>query len=212
MQGQALAPGIIKLKDLNGDGIVNELDRTVIGNANPKFTGGFNNQFSYKGFDASVFVNFVYGNDVYNANKLEFTSAINPLSNMLGLMNDRYRTIDANGVAITDLEVSRSVNQNAQIWQPTRQLFTHSWAIEDGSFLRINNLTLGYSLPKALISRAKLTQLRFYVTTSNLYTFTKYTGYDPEANTRRATGLTPGVDYAAYPRSRAFLFGINLAL
>ena len=212
VQGQALAPGIIKLKDVNGDGVVNELDRTVIGNANPKFTGGFNNQFAYKGFDASVFVNFVYGNDVYNANKLEFTTSINPLSNMLGLMNDRYRTIDANGVPITDLEVSRNVNQNAQIWQPTRQLFTHSWAIEDGSFLRINNLTLGYSLPKALISRAKLTQLRLYVTTNNLYTFTKYTGYDPEANTRRATGLTPGVDYAAYPRSRAFLFGINLAL
>ncbi|ALW83967.1 SusC/RagA family TonB-linked outer membrane protein [Hymenobacter sedentarius] len=212
VQGQTLAPGIIKLKDLNGDGIVNELDRTVIGNANPKLTGGFNQQFTYKGFDASVFLNFVYGNDVYNANKLEFTSAINPLSNMLALMNDRYRTIDANGAPITDPNTSRDLNQNAQIWQPTRQLFTHSWAIENGSFLRVNNVTLGYSLPKALISRAKLTQLRFYVTTNNLYTFTKYTGYDPEANTRRATGLTPGVDYAAYPRSRAFLFGVNLAL
>ena len=212
VQGQALAPGIIKLKDINGDGIVNELDRTVIGNANPKLTGGFNQQFTYKGFDASVFLNFVYGNDVYNANKLEFTSAINPLSNMLALTNDRYRTIDANGAPITDPNTSRDLNKNAQIWQPTRQLFTHSWAIENGSFLRVNNVTLGYSLPKALISRAKLTQLRFYVTTNNLYTFTKYTGYDPEANTRRATGLTPGVDYAAYPRSRAFLFGVNVAL
>ncbi|GAB3581402.1 SusC/RagA family TonB-linked outer membrane protein [Hymenobacter daeguensis] len=217
VQGQAVAPGIIKLKDISGpngvpDGVVNEFDRTVIGNANPKLTGGFNNQFSYKGFDASIFVNFVYGNDVYNANKLEFTSAINPLSNMLALMNDRYRTIDGNGNLITDPAVSRDLNQNAQIWTPTRQLFTHSWAIEDGSFLRINNLTLGYSLPKTLISKAKLTQLRFYVTANNLYTFTKYTGYDPEANTRRSTGLTPGVDYAAYPRSRAFLFGVNLAL
>jgi TonB-linked SusC/RagA family outer membrane protein len=212
VQGQTVAPGIIKLKDINNDGVVNELDRTVIGNANPKLTGGFNQQFSYKGFDASLFLNFVVGNDVYNANKLEFTSAINPLSNMLGLMNDRYRTIDNSGNLITDPNVSRDLNQNAQIWQPTRQLFTHSWAIEDGSFLRINNLTLGYSLPKTLISKAKLTQLRFYVTANNLYTFTKYTGYDPEANTRRATGLTPGVDYAAYPRSRAFLFGVNLAL
>ncbi|RYU77236.1 SusC/RagA family TonB-linked outer membrane protein [Hymenobacter persicinus] len=212
VQGQPVAPGIIKLKDLNGDGVVNDLDRTVIGNANPKFTGGFNQQFAYKGFDASVFLNFVYGNDVYNANKIEFTSAINPLSNMLDLMTDRYRTIDNNGNAITTLDGFRDANQNAKIWQPTRQLFTHSWAIEDGSFLRVNNVTLGYSLPKALISRAKLNQVRFYVTTNNLYTFTKYTGYDPEANTRRATGLTPGVDYAAYPRSRAFLFGINLGL
>ncbi|WBO85462.1 SusC/RagA family TonB-linked outer membrane protein [Hymenobacter yonginensis] len=212
VQGQPVMPGIIKLKDLNGDGVVNDLDRTVIGNANPKFTGGFNQQFAYKGFDASVFLNFVYGNDIYNANKIEFTSAVNPLSNMLDITSDRYRTIDANGAPITTLDGFRQANPDAKLWQPTRQLFTHSWAIEDGSFLRVNNVTLGYSLPKELISRAKLTQVRFYVTGNNLYTFTKYTGYDPEANTRRATGLTPGVDYAAYPRSRALLFGINLGL
>ena len=212
VSGQAVAPGVIKLKDVNGDGVVNELDRTVIGNANPKLTGGFNQQFAFKGLDASVFLNFVYGNDVYNANKLEFTSAINPLSNMLDLTTNRYRTIDPNGAAITTLDGFRQANTNATLWQPTRQLFTHSWAIEDGSFLRLNNLTLGYSLPKTLISHAKLTQLRFYVTASNLYTFTNYTGYDPEVNTRRDTGLTPGVDYAAYPRSRAFLFGLNLGL
>jgi TonB-linked SusC/RagA family outer membrane protein len=212
VQGQPVMPGVIKLKDLNGDGVVNDLDRTVIGNANPKFTGGFNQQFAYKGFDASVFLNFVYGNDIYNANKIEFTSAVNPLSNMLDITTDRYRTIDANGAPITTLDGFRQANPDAKIWQPTRQLFTHSWAIEDGSFLRVNNVTLGYSLPKELISRAKLTQVRFYVTGNNLYTFTSYTGYDPEANTRRATGLTPGVDYAAYPRSRALLFGINLGL
>ncbi|WBA42440.1 SusC/RagA family TonB-linked outer membrane protein [Hymenobacter canadensis] len=212
VQGQPVMPGIIKLKDLNGDGVVNDLDRTVIGNANPKLTGGFNQQFAYKGFDASVFLNFVYGNDIYNANKIEFTSAVNPLSNMLDITSDRYRTIDANGAPITTLDGFRQANPDAKLWQPTRQLFTHSWAIEDGSFLRVNNVTLGYSLPKELISRAKFTQVRFYVTGNNLYTFTKYTGYDPEANTRRATGLTPGVDYAAYPRSRALLFGVNLGL
>ncbi|WP_400192992.1 SusC/RagA family TonB-linked outer membrane protein [Hymenobacter sp. B81] len=207
-----LEPGVIKLKDVNGDGAVTDADRTVIGNANPKFVGGLNQQFAYKGFDASIFLNWVVGNDVYNANKIEFTSAINPVSNMLDVMNERWRTLDANGQRFANAEAARAANQNARIWQPTRQLFLHSWAIEDGSFLRINNLTLGYSLPKALIARVKMTQVRFYATANNVYTFTKYTGYDPEANTRRGSPLTPGVDYAAYPRSRAFLFGVNLSL
>ena len=88
----------------------------------------------------------------------------------------------------------------------------HSWAIEDGSFLRLNNVTIGYSLPKALSAKARLTQLRFYVTGNNLYTRTKYSGFDPEANTRRTSPLTPGVDYAGYPRSRLLLFGVNLSL
>jgi hypothetical protein len=104
------------------------------------------------------------------------------------------------------------VNQNATIWQPTRQPFFHSWAVESGSFLRLNNITVGYSLPKDLIAKVKLTQLRFYVTANNLYTFTKYSGYDPEVNTRRSSPLTPGVDYGGYPRSRLLLFGVNLSL
>ncbi|PJJ58745.1 SusC/RagA family TonB-linked outer membrane protein [Hymenobacter chitinivorans] len=210
--GQQVTPGTIKLKDINGDGVVDANDRTVIGNANPKFTGGLNQQFTYKQFDASIFLNFVYGNDVYNANKIELTSylANTQLSNGLAVMKDRYRQIDENGALITDLESTRRVNQNASIWTPTRTLFPHSWAIEDGSFLRINNLTLGYTLPKTVSGYAKLSQARFYVTLNNLYTFTKYTGYDPEVNTRRSTPLTPGVDYAAYPRSRAFLAGLNL--
>jgi len=212
VQGQTVAPGIVKLKDLDGNGVVNDLDRTVIGNANPKLTGGLNQQFTYKGFDASIFVNFVLGNDIYNANKLEFTTATSPFTNLLGVMKDRYRTIDANGVPITDPATSQQVNQNAKIWQPTRQLFVHSWAIEDGSFLRLNNITLGYSLPKTLIQRIKLTQLRFYVTANNIYTFTKYSGYDPEVNTRRNSPLTPGMDFAGYPRSRVLLVGLNLSL
>ncbi|SNC66328.1 TonB-linked outer membrane protein, SusC/RagA family [Hymenobacter gelipurpurascens] len=213
--GETVArPGQIKLKDLNGDGVIDDKDQTVIGNANPKLTGGLNQQFTYKNFDASVFVNFVLGNDVYNANKIEFTSntANTVFSNVLDVMSDRYRTINADGTPITDLGTLNQVNQNADIWTPTRNYFLHSWAVEDASFLRINNLTLGYTLPKTLTTRAKVQQLRFYVTLNNLYTFTNYTGYDPEVNTRRATPLTPGVDYAAYPRSRAFLFGLNLSL
>ncbi len=215
--GEEITPGTIKLQDVNGDGKVNTDDRQIIGNANPKFTGGLNQQFRYKNFDASVFMNFVYGNNIYNANKIDLTTNLtgNVLANSLTLMKDRYREIDEKGNIITDLETSRRLNQNAQIWTPQRTVFLHSWAIEDGSFLRISNLTVGYSLPKTVAAYAKLQQARFYVTLNNLYTFTKYTGYDPEVNSRRGTttkpqNLTPGVDYAAYPRSRAFLFGINL--
>lgn len=210
-----LSIGSLKLRDVNGDGQITEADKTVIGNSNPKMTGGLNQQFTYKGFDASLFFNFVLGNDIYNANKIEFTTstANTPYANLLSDMNNRVRYTDSNGALITDANTFNQVNANATIWSPVRgNYLLHSYAIENGSFLRLNNVTLGYSLPKGLLSRAKVQTLRFYVTLNNLYTFTKYSGYDPEVNTRRATPLTPGVDYAAYPRSRAFLFGLNLGL
>ncbi|MGY2132231.1 SusC/RagA family TonB-linked outer membrane protein [Hymenobacter sp. HD11105] len=212
--GVVAQPGLLRLKDQNGDGLINEEDQVVIGNANPKMVGGLNQQFTYKNFDASIFLNFVLGNDVYNANKIEFTTntANTVFSNVLDDMNSRYRITETDGTFITSAERLSEINQDANIWRPTSSYFLHSWAVEDGSFLRINNVTMGYTLPKALTERAKVQQLRFYVTLNNLYTFTKYTGYDPEVNTRRNTPLTPGVDYAAYPRSRAFMFGVNLSL
>jgi TonB-linked SusC/RagA family outer membrane protein len=213
--GTAVSVGSLKLRDVNGDGQITEADKTIIGNSNPKMVGGLNQQFTYKGFDASVFVNFVLGNDIYNANKIEFTTstANTSYANLLTDMNNRVRYIDNNGALITDANTFNQVNANATIWSPVRgNYLLHSYAIESGSFLRLNNITVGYSLPKGLLSRAKVQTLRFYVTLNNLYTFTKYSGYDPEVNTRRSTPLTPGVDYAAYPRSRAFLFGLNLGL
>jgi TonB-linked SusC/RagA family outer membrane protein len=213
--GTAVAIGSLKLRDVNGDGQITEADKTIIGNSNPKMVGGLNQQFTYKGFDASVFVNFVLGNDIYNANKIEFTTstANTSYANLLTDMNNRVRYTDNNGALITDANTFNQVNANASIWSPVRgNYLLHSYAIESGSFLRLNNITVGYSLPKGLLSRAKVQTLRFYVTLNNLYTFTKYSGFDPEVNTRRNTPLTPGVDYAAYPRSRAFLFGLNLGL
>jgi TonB-linked SusC/RagA family outer membrane protein len=213
--GTAVALGTLKLRDVNGDGQITESDKTVIGNSNPKMVGGLNQQFTYKGFDASVFLNFVLGNDIYNANKIEFTTstANTSYANLLSEMNNRVRYTDNNGVLITDANTFNQVNANATLWSPVRgNYLLHSYAVESGSFLRVNNITVGYSLPKGLLSRAKVQTLRFYVTLNNLYTFTKYSGYDPEVNTRRSTPLTPGVDYAAYPRSRAFLFGLNLGL
>lgn len=206
-------PGMLKFKDTNGDNVIDDKDRGIIGNTQPKFFGGLNQQFSYRNFDLSIFLNFQVGNDVYNANKLEFTSGYTVNSNLLSSMNDRWRTVDENGVVVTDPAALAKLNENAKLWAPLRSassFYVHSWAIEDGSFLRVNNITLGYSLPSKLLKKAKIENFRVYATVNNLAVWTRYTGYDPEVNTRRSTPLTPGVDYSAYPRSRAFICGLNL--
>ena len=104
------------------------------------------------------------------------------------------------------------MNQNATIWTPTRSYFLHSWAIEDGSFLRVNNITLGYTLPKALISRAKLHAAALLRDAEQPLHLHQVLGLRPRGEHPPRHPLTPGVDYAAYPRSRAFLFGVNLSL
>lgn len=208
-------PGVLKFKDLNGDSVINDKDRTIIGNANPKFFGGLNQQFTYKNFDLNIFVNFQVGGDVYNANKLEFTSGYTPNANLLSLMNERWTNINAAGQVVKDPAELAALNANAKIWTPSKQansFILHSWAIEDGSFLRINNVTLGYTLPTSLVKKARIQKLRIYGTVNNLHVFTKYSGYDPEVSTRRSSGVTPSVDYSAYPRSRSFIIGVNLSL
>jgi hypothetical protein len=148
-------PGSLKLKDLNGDGVVDlDYDKKILGTSQPKFFGGLNQQFSYINFDMSIFVNFVYGNSVYNANKIEFSNGYVPNSNLLAIMDNRFTNIDANGNTVKDPTQLAALNANAKIWSPlisSGAFYLHSWAIEDGSFLRINNITLGYTLaPKAL--------------------------------------------------------------
>ncbi len=210
-----IQPGVLKFKDLNGDSLITEKDRKIIGNANPKFFGGLNQQFVYKNFDLSIFLNFQVGGDVYNANKLEFTSGYTPNANLLALMNERWTNINSSGQIVTDPVELAALNVNAKIWSPSKQansFILHSWAIEDGSFLRINNVSLGYTLPVSLLSKAKIQKLRIYGTVNNLHVFTNYSGYDPEVSTRRSSGVTPGVDYSAYPRSRSYIIGLNLSL
>lgn len=210
-------PGDLKLKKLSNTGgdFITTDDRTVLGSAQPKFIGGFNQQFAYKGFDLSLFMNFSVGNKVYNANKIEFTTQyLYRDNNMLTLVNNRFRRFDDNGALVTDPAQLEALNANATFWTPPLgQYFLHSFAIEDGSFLRISNLTFGYSLPEAMLKKTRtISKLRVFATVNNLLTITGYTGYDPEANTRRSNPLTPGVDYAAYPRNRFFVAGLNLTL
>lgn len=206
-------PGIIKYKDLNGDTIVNSTDERIIGNANPKFFGGLNQQFVYKNFDLSIFINFQYGNDIVNDNKLEFGSGYTPNANLLSIENKRWRTVDANGNVVTDPKALEALNKNATLWQPITTgsaFYPQSYAIEDGSFIRLNNISFGYTLPEKMTKKAGIQRFRAYVTLNNLAVLTNYSGYDPEVNTRRSTPMTPGVDYSAYPRSTSYIFGVNV--
>jgi TonB-linked SusC/RagA family outer membrane protein len=209
-------PGDMKFKKLNTSDtsdLINETDMTVIGNALPKFTGGWNNQFAYRNFDLSIFVYFSIGNKVYNANKIEYTGQYNYRdNNVLDIMENRWKWYDDNGQLVTDPAQLATMNANTEYWTPSRGQYTpQSFAIEDGSFLRISNITLGYTFPDKWLKKTRIiSKFRIYGTVNNLYTFTNYSGFDPEANTRRSTPLTPGVDFAAYPRSRFFLAGLNI--
>ncbi len=210
-------PGTIKYKDQNGDNVIDaENDKVVIGNATPKHSGGFNLTARYKGFDLSAFFNWVYGNSIYNANKLYFSMSATgyTFKNLLAGMSSENRFIyhdKVTGALVSDPAELQELNKNSKTWAASYNYgHLHSWVIEDGSFLRLNNLVLGYSIPKEIVNRLRINSLRIYGTFYNIWTWTKYTGFDPEVDTRRSTPLTPGIDWNAYPRSRTFNFGLNL--
>ena len=212
-----MRPGAPKYKNMDGskDNKVTAADRRIIGNAAPDFTGGFNLSGFFKGLDFSANFNFMIGNQVYNANKVEFTSSRKYYnSNLINMMDvdKRWTNVDwTTGELITDAATLRSVNAGKTMWNPAIGSAVFSdWAVEDASFLRLQTVTVGYSLPEELIEKASLSKVRFYVTGTNLFCLTKYSGYDPEVDTRRSTPLTPGVDYSAYPKSIGFVAGVNI--
>jgi TonB-linked SusC/RagA family outer membrane protein len=210
------APGVMKLKDVKTDGVITIDDRGIIGNANPKHTGGIILNGYVYGFDLAAAFSWSYGNDIYNANKIEYTSSSPRYQyrNLSTIMADgqRWTNIDpTNGNLVTDPAALASLNANTTMWSPYMDRFVFSdWAVEDGSFLRLNTLTLGYTVPSSLTNRLHIQSLRLYATAYNVFILTDYTGFDPEVSTRRNTALTPGVDYSAYPRSRQLVFGLNL--
>lgn len=191
-----------------------EADRTVIGNTTPKFSGGFGLSATYKDFDLSMFFNFMYDFDVLNANQVMLTTWADNRENNFSMdiaSDKRWRNFDDMGNEIRySPEILAEFNKNATMWNPTSigRPICMSYAIEDGSFLRLNSITLGYTLPKNLTKKVALNKVRFYVSGSNLFTLTGYSGYDPEVNI--ATGLTPNIDYDRYPRSRTYTFGAQL--
>ena len=208
-----LRPGAMKLKDITGDGRVTIDDKSIIGNATPVGSGGINLTGYVYGFDFSANFNYVFGNDIYNANKIEFTSTRKYRNrNLMKTSEQRWTNVDwTTGELITDPDQLRSVNADATLWSPAvGNAVLSDWAVEDGSFLRLTSATVGYTLPSHLTMKAKISRLRFYVTGTNLFCWTGYSGYDPEVDTRRSTPLTPGVDYSAYPKSIGFVVGVNL--
>lgn len=209
-----LRPGTMKLKDLTGEGIVDADDREIIGDANPQFTGGFALNARAYGFDLSANFTYSIGNDIYNANKIEFsTTGKYQYRNLLASMGEgsRWTNLNADGTLCNDPVKLAEMNANTTMFSPyTDRMVFSDWAVEDGSFLRLSTLTLGYTLPKALTSKVYIESLRFYATCYNVFCLTGYSGYDPEVSTMRRTNLTPGVDYSAYPKSRQFVIGFNL--
>ena len=212
-------PGTMKLQDLSGkdgqpDGVIDANDKTIIGDANPDATGGFSINARAYGFDLSANFNFSIGNDIYNANKIEFTSTGKyQYRNMIDEMasGKRWTNLNADGTLCNDPVKLAEMNANTTMWSPyTDRMIFSDWAVEDGSFLRLNTLTLGYTLPTELVKKASIKSLRFYVTAYNVFCLTSYSGYDPEVSSVRKTNLTPGVDYSAYPKSRQFVVGVNL--
>lgn len=211
----SVKPGMWKFANTNRDDIIDEEDMTVIGNANPDFYGGLNNTVKYKQWDFSLFFAFSYGGEVLNATKLTNTKTATSNYSVLSLADSRHRwmTVDDTGASVTEPARLAALNAGktvACIYDMEQgDKYIHSWAVEDASFLRLSNVSIGYTFPRQLIRKASLQSLRLYATGSNLFVWTPYTGFDPEVSTM-GNGLTPGVDYGAYPRSRSFVFGLNI--
>lgn len=210
-------PGYWKFEDVNKDGVVDDNDRTVIGNANPVVYGGLNNSFSFRGFDLSVFFTYSIGAEVLNATKLNNTLIGGTNRNALDVANSTHRwmTIDTDGNKIDNPELLKQLNQGKTVASVADlqqgSYYVHSWAVEDASFLRLSNLTLGYTFPRKLVKNWHIKKLRMYFTGNNLFVATPYSGFDPEVSTK-GNNLTPGVDFGAYPRNRSFVFGLNITL
>ncbi len=191
-------PGYPKYADLNEDGIIDSNDQTFIGRGEPKHVGGFTNNFEYAGFDLSIFFQWSYGADVLNANKLMFETGYNRRRDLNQFASFAGRWTPTN----TDSDIPR-VSAS-----PSNNLFS-TRLIEDGSYLRLKTLSLGYSLPKNVLDKLKLKKARIYVSGQNLFTWTSYSGYDPEVSIRNSA-LTPGLDFSSYPRAKSVNLGVNV--
>jgi len=213
-----LRPGSAKFKDINKDGAIDAEDKKVIGRADPDFYGGFGINSRYKGFDLSVLCSYMVGNKVYNATKLATAQRYGrDVSNQLAInnINNRFTYLnEETGALVTDLEELRVLNAGKKMWSPMsfdrNSLYTSSWAIEDGSFLRIQNITMGYTVPQSISKKAGIQKFRLYATVTNPWIFTNYSGYDPEVSSSKNQVLMPNLDWSSYPRSVSWTFGVNV--
>jgi TonB-linked SusC/RagA family outer membrane protein len=191
-----IQPGHIKYRDLNGDRIINDDDLTIIGNANPKFIGGFSNNLKYKNFDINFFFQFSYGGSVLNANRLVFESNSGRiLQNQFASVMNRWTPENQNN----EMFVARGGGNRIY----------SSRVIEDGSYLRLKTVQIGYSIPAKTMKRLGMKSIRIYAAAQNLITWTNYTGLDPEVSAYNSA-LTPAFDYSVYPRAKTLTVGLNV--
>lgn len=224
-------PGTMKLKDLNGDGVVDTDDITVIGDTNADFAGGFGFSGTLYDFDFNVNFTFTVGNEIYNANKIQTSSRYRNgtypnMRNTMRQANSYSYMNPETGQLLRTLDELAYWNEGGngqpakEIWSPFSTgdavVVPTDWALDDASFLRLQSVTLGYTLPANLTKKFGVQRLRFYVTGANLFVITNYPGFDPEVSSyvrnSSYSGLTPGIDFSSYPKSRSFTFGVNVTL
>ncbi|WNH12678.1 SusC/RagA family TonB-linked outer membrane protein [Thalassobellus suaedae] len=214
-------PGVQKVRDLNGDGLIDENDITVIGDTNPDHTGGFSLGGNYKNFDFNFDFTWSVGNDIYNASRVNAYLGIKEAGlfrNRYAELNGAYKIHDVvNGqlTRIVDPAALDALNANATSFLPyPESALASTFGVEDGSYLRLNTVTLGYTLPQNVVDRFGINKFRLYGSVFNAFTITGYNGFDPEINVDETAGNssypTPGLDLNAYPRPRTFTFGLNI--
>ena len=191
-------PGMSKYKDQNGDGIINDDDRVIIGNTQPLFFGGLSNVFKFGNFDVSTQFSFSYGNDVYNKNLAKGTNTANPWNNKFGMVRERWSPDNPNNT-LTSFNAGAS-GQYAGA--------AHSYYIEDGSYFRLNNASVGYRIPAKKIKKMKMRSIILRATINNAFILTNYSGWDPDVSVGR-NQLTPGLDTDAYPRARTYTLSVK---
>ena len=193
-------PGDIKFVDINGDGVVDSRDQTIIGSAQPNFFGGINNTLAYKGIDLNFFFQYTQGNEVYN-NTRAFAEGMNGQFGQVGSVRNRWTPTN------TNTDMPRAANGD-----PNNNRRTSTRFLEDGSYLRLKTITLGYNLPTGIVRGAHLQTARIYVSGQNLLTFTKYKGLDPEISTFSGTNTALGTDFLTFPQARTLQVGVNIGL
>jgi TonB-linked SusC/RagA family outer membrane protein len=187
------SPGDIRFVDLNNDGVIDANDQTFIGNPSPDFIYGLNNSFTYKEFDLGIFIQGVYGNKIFNANNI-YQESMSTGENQIASTLQRWEGPGTSNI------IPRAIYGDPNLNERISNRY-----IEDGSYLRIKNITIGYTFPKQVLQRLRFSSLRLYASCQNLYTFTHYSGFDPEVGVN-------GVDYSLYPVTRTISVGINVNL
>ena len=192
------APGDVRFKDVDGNGIINSDDQEIIGQGNPTYWGGLTNNFKYKNFDLSVFLQYQGGNQIYT-NTRAFGEGMNGVFGQMATTLNRWTPTN------TNTDIPRAVYGD-----PANNRRVSSRFIEDADFLRIKNVSLGYNFGPKVLNAIRVSNLRLYVAAQNLHTFTKYSGLDPEVSTFSITNTAPGTDFLTYPQARTYTFGLNV--